>query len=373
MGMPPLGLSCSLTNTSFVKTKSKNEAPTSTDNASAECHSLKKDKLLNETSKQQKNEDDSVIVISVSDSAGDVTEGRKTTLETPLTINKFVNKITCNSTPLAKKSLDFSSQNADNDPEETICPSAVVVAKTTQEREFISQCAGMQRRRAKFCVAGSCLMASQQAMLKQLCFQMNWTYVDKYTKDLTHLVVGVDKENRSQRSVKYMCALASSKWIVTFAWVEKCLSDNGFVDEEPFEALDAMGEPAPRRSRLAKTKLLQGITFYCMGPFSIIGIDTLKDVLEAAGGRVVDDPRDLQACRAPAMLLAEPGNTQESRFTYLAMELKIVPMNYEWVLICLGTYTLKPIFDLLLCPATLLPSAISSWPSELISSCDDEE
>ncbi|XP_045768162.1 breast cancer type 1 susceptibility protein homolog isoform X2 [Maniola jurtina] len=371
-------------NTSFVKTKSKNEAPTSTDNAVAECHSLKKDKSFNETSKQQKDKDDSMIVISVSDSAGDVTEGRKTTLETPLTINKFVNKITCNSTPLAKKSLDFSSQNADNDPEETICPSAVVVAKTTQEREFMNKafehtlepisqtlCAGMQRRRAKFCVAGSCLMASEQAMLKQLCFQMNWTYVDKYTKDLTHLVVGVDKENRSQRSVKYMCALASSKWIVTFAWVERCLSDNGFVDEEPFEALDAMGEPAPRRSRLAKTKLLQGITFYCMGPFSIIGIDTLKDVLEAAGGRVVDDPRDLQACRAPAMLLAEPENTQESRFTYLAMTLKIVPMNYEWVLNCLGTYTLKPIFDLLLCPATLLPSAISNWPSELISSCDD--
>ncbi|XP_034827069.1 breast cancer type 1 susceptibility protein homolog [Maniola hyperantus] len=373
-------------NTSFLKNKSKNEEPTLTDNAVvARCHSPKKDKPFTEPSIQQKDTDiDSMIVISLLDSTGDITEVRKTASETPLTITKFVDKITHNSTPLAKKSLNFGCQNAENDPEETMCPSSVVVAKTTQEREFmdkafeqtlepISQtlCAGMQRGRAKLCVAGSCLTASEQDMLKQLCSQRNWTYVDKYTKDLTHLVVGVDEENRSQRSVKYICALASSKWIVTFAWVEKCLLVNRLVDEKPFEALDAMGEPGPRRSRLAKTKLLQGITFYCMGPFSIIGHDTLKEVLEAAGGRVVADMGALQASSAPAMLLAEPESTQESRFIYLAMEMKIVPMNYEWVLNCLGTYTLNPIFDLLLCPATLLPSAISNWPTELISPCDD--
>ncbi|KAA5635309.1 hypothetical protein F3G58_34490 [Pseudomonas aeruginosa] len=33
------------------------------------------------------------------------------------------------------------------------------------------------------------------------------------------------------RSVKYMCALAAGKWIVSFEWVEKCLHLKKYVDE----------------------------------------------------------------------------------------------------------------------------------------------
>ncbi|XP_052739512.1 metacaspase-2 isoform X2 [Bicyclus anynana] len=302
---------------------------------------------------------------------------RKSPLETPLTITKFVNKITYKSTPVAKKSLDFGRGNDENDPDETLYPSSVVAANTTQEREFMSKafeqtlgtqdsCARRQRKATKLCVACTCLSSVEQNAVKQLCLQRNWMFAEKYTKNVTHLVVGVDEENKSQRSVKYVCALAASKWIVTFEWVEKCLQTKAFVNEEPFEALDAVGEPGPRRSRLAKQKLFHGFTFYCMPPFSVMDIDSLKNILEASGGRVVGSPRDLRVTEAPALLLAEPEETQVNRFTYLAMELKIVPVNYEWILNCLGSYTLKPIWDLLLCSASLLPPAVDKWPIELI-------
>ncbi|CAH2265760.1 jg7948 [Pararge aegeria aegeria] len=374
--------------TSFLKSKNKNEIPATTDDLVAEhCLMTENNKSTNMTGCHGKDItiEDSANVISISDSAGEITEVRKSALETPLTITKFVDKITHKSTPLARKSLNFSCRNLNNDLEETLCPSSVVAAKTTQEREFMSRAfeqtvespthtlhAGKERRRAtNLCIAGSCLVSNELAILKQLCLQRNWIFVEKYTKDLTHLVVGVDEENRSQRSVKYICALASAKWIVSFAWVEKCIQLKEIADEEPYEALDAAGEPGPRRSRLAKNRLLQGFTFYCMPPFTIIDIETLKDILEASGGRVVNSAGDVRLKNAPAMLLAEPEHTQEDRFIYLAMELQIVPVNYEWVLNCLGTYTLKPISDLLLCPATLLPPAVNDWPPELILSCDE--
>lgn len=138
---------------------------------------------------------------------------RKITLETPLTINKFVNHIQHNSTPVARKSLNFEYENIDDDPEQTLCPTSDAVAKTTQEKEFmrkafektpttqvvkpLSRNSGKGNRR--FCIAGSCLSSGELAKLKLLCSRYQWSYVDKYTRDLTHLVVGVDEENKSQR------------------------------------------------------------------------------------------------------------------------------------------------------------------------------
>ncbi|XP_053612811.1 breast cancer type 1 susceptibility protein homolog [Plodia interpunctella] len=308
--------------------------------------------------------------------------GRKTT-ETPLTINRFVDEIKHKSTPVARKSLNFDHD--DVDPEQTLCPTTEP-AKTTQEREFMSKAfentpispvrKPLAARNMKvdekrnYCLAGSCLSSMELMKVKVLCRQNNWKYVDKYTTELTHLVVGVDDENKSQRSVKYMCALAASKWIVSFQWIDACLSTNKIINEELFEALDGTGEPGPRRSRSARCKLFQGISFYCLPPFSVLQLDTLKNMLEAAGGRVVNDVRSVRAEREPALLLAEPEDTQENKFIYMAVELSVVPVNYEWVLNCLGGYTLSSVMELLLCPAALLPAAVASWPPHLVSQDD---
>ncbi|XP_037298227.1 putative leucine-rich repeat-containing protein DDB_G0290503 isoform X2 [Manduca sexta] len=217
---------------------------------------------------------------------------KKHALETPLTINKFVDHIKHKSTPVARKSLNFENENTeDEDPEITLCPTSDV-AKNTQEKEFMTKAfentPESPRMRSlalknlntannkRLCIAGSCLTSSEITKLKNLCASLKWVYVDKYTKDVTHLVVGVDEDYKSQRSVKYMSALAAGKWIVSFEWVEKCLKAMRWVDEVKFEVLDSTGEPGPKRSRIAKRKLFQGITFYCMPPFSVLDVNTLK-------------------------------------------------------------------------------------------------
>lgn len=116
---------------------------------------------------------------------------------------------------MARKSLNFNNENDDNDPEQTLCPTSEVIAKTTQEREFMSKAfestptspavrplasrnIALNVNR-KYCLAGSCLTSNEIAKVKSLCNERKWTYVDKYTRDITHLIVGVDEENKSQR------------------------------------------------------------------------------------------------------------------------------------------------------------------------------
>ncbi|KAM3964255.1 uncharacterized protein ACR2FA_001742 [Aphomia sociella] len=375
-------------NVSFIKPKNKNEIM----HDHVQMINKNKQKSIPESERQ-------IIetIVDLSDSmpnsskaAKDLTViealPRKTTLETPLTINRFVDHIKHKSTPVARKSLHFDNEN-NEDVDQTLCPTMEPIAKTTQEKEFLCKAfdespqtqtrkpltlRNMKLNETSNCLAGSCLNPSELAKLKLLCRQYNWKYSDKYTQDITHLVVGVDEENKSQRSVKYMCALAASKWIVSFEWVESCLKTNKIVKEEPYEALDGTGEPGPKRSRIAKKKLFEGIVFYCMPPFSVLDVNTLKDMLEAAGGQVVNEARAVRVTDdTPALLLAEPENTQENKFIYLAMELNIVPVNYEWVLNSLGSYTLGSILELLLCPVALLPQATARWPAHLVSQdCD---
>lgn len=164
------------------------------------------------------------------------TVGKKLTLETPLTITKFADHIIHKSTPVARKSLNFDNQNEDDDPEQTLCPTTDVIAKTTQEKEFLSKAFErtpttpaarplmarniVARENRKYCLAGSCLTSAEIAKVKILCAEHKWTYVDKYTKDITHLVVGVDEEKKSQRYGKNIFAYVSALFN-TFAFAKQ--------------------------------------------------------------------------------------------------------------------------------------------------------
>ncbi|CAH3959000.1 uncharacterized protein LOC123714289 [Pieris brassicae] len=297
----------------------------------------------------------------------DETEDTKVTIiennrsiETPASMYKFVNNLHHKSTPMAKKSLDFNYT-------EQMCPI------NTQEREIISKAFEQikpENKIKKYCLVVSCLPPPDVARVKLLCTQRKWTFVDKFTPDVTHLIVSVTDDNRAQRSVKFICALAASKWILSMEWIHKCINSKEVVNEEPHEVLDITGEPGPRRSRLARQKLFTGIKFYCMPPFGVLDIETLKEILVFAGGEVVNEIKDVKATDAPSLLLAEPESTQENRFIELAVHLSVVPVNYEWVLNSLGYYTLDTIVDLLLCPDSLLPQVIMKWPRALISSQD---
>lgn len=138
-----------------------------------------------------------------------------------MTITKFVNQIKHNSTPVARKSLHFESQT-NEDPEQTLCPTTTL-EKELMEKAFEQTQSTPKRPLAlknvrtagdrKLCVAGSCLALGELANVKRLCLEQGWKFVDKYTDELTHLVVGVDENNTSQRC----CIIYFAQCIIYFS------------------------------------------------------------------------------------------------------------------------------------------------------------
>ncbi|KAI8422216.1 hypothetical protein MSG28_006115 [Choristoneura fumiferana] len=357
-----------------LPTKSSNEP------ASASHSSQRHEKTVTNAPKQtQPNSQAARSIIDISDTDNSKTERDVTIvekpkqtlgMETPSTMNKFCDQVKHNSTPVARKSLNF------NQDKQNISTSILSLAKNTQEQEILAKAFESSQKFVKplpqirYCIAASCLTSAEVKVVETLCGKKGWLFVREYTNDLTHLVVGVDKDGRSQRTVKFMCAVAAGKWIVRYDWAELCAARGHRAppEEGPFEALDWTGDPGPRRARLATKKLFEGITFFCKPPFTVLSENVLKTMLEAAGGVVVSEARQVRVVDdAVRLLLAEPEHTQENQYTYLALELSIVPVNYEWALNCLGSYTLSSVADLLLCPHSLLPAAALRWPHYMIA------
>ena len=53
----------------------------------------------------------------------------------------------------------------------------------------------------------------------------------KFSAHTTHLIVRVDEENKADKTLKYLCALAAGKWVVSFQWVQKCLEAGKLLPE----------------------------------------------------------------------------------------------------------------------------------------------
>lgn len=56
-------------------------------------------------------------------------------------------------------------------------------------------------------------------------------FSSKFTANTTHLVVRVDEENKADKTLKYLCAIAAGKWVVSFLWVQKCLEAGKLLPE----------------------------------------------------------------------------------------------------------------------------------------------
>lgn len=189
----------------------------------------KNPEALKQSQKQNQITDSQIIksIINISDSTEEkdtVIENPRQTLETPLSISKFVNQIKHKSTPVARKSLNFENENTE-DIEQTLC------LTTTQEKELMEKAFEQTQSTPKrilslknvrtagdrkLCVAGSCLALGELTSVKRLCTERGWKFVEKYTDELTHLVVGVDEENVSQRyCINLRSALCFLKCLVS--------------------------------------------------------------------------------------------------------------------------------------------------------------
>ena len=110
------------------------------------------------------------------------------------------------------------------------------------------------------------------------------------TTDCTHLVT-----DKIARTLKFMCAFSSCKYVVTSDWIIKSGKQNRFLDERDYELTDIAGEKMfsfnLRHSlSIKEPQLFKGYVFYITNG-CIPSPKIIKDIVESAGGRAVTTGR----------------------------------------------------------------------------------
>ena len=174
--------------------------------------------------------------------------------------------------------------------------------------------------------------------------QFGVDFLTTYTNRVTHVVVRVDEDNMTERTLKYLYGVAGHKWIVNVDWVRQCLKEKRFVGEEPYEVLEMEGEDGPRRSRHSRTLLFQDFEFCCLEPFTDVTVDQLREILHLCGAKTVESPTELTRSRRYSLVVmqTDTGGDQKSADIWFK-RYQVLSVSREWVLDCVAGYSLYPI------------------------------
>lgn len=169
---------------------------------------------------------------------------------------------------------DFPTLNEDNDFATTPRPvftSTQIDADTTVPSECpkynstpkstAKRAGGGGREADKYVFMCSGLVRNEQEDVQELALRIDGEFVAGYRASVTHVIVRVNEENRTGKTLKYLQGVAHRLWVVGYQWVVDCKQHGRLLPEEQYEALDDTGEPGPKKSRLRETQLFRDYTF----------------------------------------------------------------------------------------------------------------
>lgn len=148
-------------------------------------------------------------------------------------------------------------------------------------------------------LCGSALSSEDKYMLVKFADMCGATVCKFWKPNVTHVVATTDVKGACTRTMKVLMAILSGKWILTMDWVKACVAANGPVNEELYEiSLDNYGRSGgPKAGRLRAStnapKLFDGFEFYLIGDFMPAYKSDLLDLVEKAGGTVIQSEEQL--------------------------------------------------------------------------------
>lgn len=84
----------------------------------------------------------------------------------------------------------------------------------------------------KPCITCSRLRKDQMIAVSALTNKKLATYTSSFAQNVTHVIVAVNENNCvKDHTIKYVCGVAAGLWIVSFKWIQECLTQNRIVSE----------------------------------------------------------------------------------------------------------------------------------------------
>ncbi len=184
--------------------------------------------------------------------------------------------------------------------------------------------------------------------------------VGSLSMNVSHVVTNCNQAMCCSRTFKFLCGVATGKWIVSFQWVVDSLAAQSWMKEVSYEIEGVIvGESnlvsyAPRKGRDRKVKglpgLFDGCEFFLSGRFEPpqASREDFSKLIELAGGQLLtEDPRSLsyaghpsrmkQSKKLSTFVLYDPHLRQNTRMSSRdALGITLVPAS--WLLDCLSCY-----------------------------------
>lgn len=129
-----------------------------------------------------------------------------------------------------------------------------------------------EQEQKSFVLCATGLTPEELSKMKDMGKVLKARVVEKISTQVTHVIAGSNKENRSKRTLKFASGVICGAWIVGYQWVKQCLEYKRFVEEAPFEISgDMYGLGAPKKGREAReneaSALFSDMTVYVLGDY----------------------------------------------------------------------------------------------------------
>ncbi|XP_020259871.1 BRCA1-associated RING domain protein 1-like isoform X2 [Asparagus officinalis] len=143
-----------------------------------------------------------------------------------------------------------------------------------------------------FC--GSALSKEEKGLVEKLGRISESDVTNMWKPTVTHVIASVDENGGCSRTLKFLMAILTGKWVLTIEWVKACIQAGHPVPEEPYEVThDVHGcfdGPKIGRSRAMEKapKLFDGISFYIADDFQQPALKKyIEDLINAGDGELL--------------------------------------------------------------------------------------
>ncbi|KAJ6810067.1 BRCA1-associated RING domain protein 1-like isoform X2 [Iris pallida] len=142
----------------------------------------------------------------------------------------------------------------------------------------------------KLVLCGAALSDKEKELLVNFANLSGAAVTRFWNPDVTHVIASTNKDGACNRTLKFLMAILSGKWVVNTKWVEDCINHGHALAEEPYEISHDIHNfcDGPRRGRIRVVdkapKLFVELGFYFSGYFRPSFKCQLEELVLSAGG-----------------------------------------------------------------------------------------
>ncbi|XP_064614422.1 BRCA1-associated RING domain protein 1-like [Liolophura sinensis] len=150
---------------------------------------------------------------------------------------------------------------------------------------------------------GTALSRDQKIILHKAAAILKARVEEDFVPEVTHLVTSSNQEGQCPRTLKYLRAILTGKWVLNMEWVKMCIEYSSRVSEEPFEVSGSTPNPDTQAATRGRSneehqlpRLFDGCKFYFSGTFEhpTPDVTELIQLVRCGGGTVLSREPKLQ-------------------------------------------------------------------------------